>query len=91
MTFAPSARTFSRLPTPKRNTYFLKPQECTSIIVLASSIVANSNLNIENMQNKSHGKNAYTLLEVSGQFDDKVVEELRAIEGVRRVRFIPAK
>ena len=56
-----------------------------------SSIVANSNLNIENMQNKSHGKNAYTLLEVSGQFDDKVVEELRAIEGVRRVRFIPAK
>ncbi|WP_148138323.1 3-phosphoglycerate dehydrogenase family protein [Olsenella sp. HMSC062G07] len=53
-----------------------------------SSTLASSDLNIENMANKSHGGNAYTLIEVTGDVTKAPVDELAAIEGVRRVRLI---
>ncbi len=53
-----------------------------------TQIIASSSLNIENMTNKSHGSNAYTLIECSGTFDEDAIGQIRAIEGMRRVRMI---
>jgi len=56
-----------------------------------SSTLADSHLNIETMSNKGHGKNAYTLIEVSGKVEQRLVGELRTLDAVRRVRLIPAR
>jgi D-3-phosphoglycerate dehydrogenase len=40
------------------------------------------------MTNKSRGSNAYTLIECSGTFDKDAIEQIKAIEGMRRVRMI---
>ena len=53
-----------------------------------SSVTSEGDLNIETMSNVSRGMNAYTLLDLSGDVDDEVISELRAISGVRRVRVI---
>ena len=58
------------------------------VIGKVTQIIANSSLNIENMTNKSRGSNAYTLIECSGTFDKDAIEQIKAIEGMRRVRMI---
>ena len=45
-------------------------------------------INIENLQNKSRGENAYTMLDINSEVDDEIVASINAIEGVRRVRVI---
>ena len=55
-----------------------------------SHVTSESDLNIEKMVNVSRGQNAYTLLDVTGEVADSLVETLRAIPGVRRVRVIAA-
>ena len=45
-------------------------------------------INIENMVNKSRGENAYTILDVNAEVGDDIIQDVRAIEGVRRVRVI---
>ncbi len=54
-----------------------------------TSAVAAENVNISDMLNRSKGENAYTVLDVDHCVSDAVVEQLKAIEGVRRVRLIP--
>mgnify|MGYP002591276036 CR=1 FL=1 len=46
------------------------------------------NVNIENMINKSRGDYAYTIFDVSSKVTEEVVNELKAIDGVIRVRVI---
>ena len=58
------------------------------VIGKVTQIIASSSLNIENMTNKSRGSNAYTLIECSGTFDKDAIEQIKAIEGMRRVRMI---
>ncbi|MBQ9058646.1 MAG: 3-phosphoglycerate dehydrogenase [Atopobiaceae bacterium] len=53
-----------------------------------STMVANSSLNIENMQNRKCGQNASTLIELSGALDETLVSELEQVEGVYRVRMV---
>lgn len=53
-----------------------------------SAAIAQENLNIENMLNKSRKEFAYTILDLSGEAVDRAVEDLRAISGVIRVRVI---
>ena len=53
-----------------------------------TQVLAETDLNIENMANKSRGDNAYTLLEVSGTLDDAIVERISGLENVYRVRVI---
>ncbi len=60
-----------------------------NIKTIISQISANlSELNIENMLNKSRGDYAYTMLDVDGKVDDSVVEKLNAIDGVIKIRVI---
>lgn len=53
-----------------------------------SSLLAQHGLNIDDMFNKAQEQLAYTLVDVEGQVPDAVAEELRAIEGVLKVRVI---
>ena len=43
---------------------------------------------MENLSNKSRGDYAYTMVDVNTRISDQVADELRAIEGVIRVRVL---
>lgn len=53
-----------------------------------STTMADANLNILDMINKSRGDVAYTLVDIDGEVPDSVLEELASIEGVLSVRAI---
>lgn len=53
-----------------------------------TGLFAKDNVNIENMINKSRGDYAYTIFDVSSKVIEEVVNELKAIDGVIRVRVI---
>lgn len=52
-----------------------------------TAIVAENDVNIENMLNKSRGEYAYTMLDVA-DLNDSIAEKISAIDGVIRVRII---
>jgi D-3-phosphoglycerate dehydrogenase len=54
-----------------------------------STALAEAKLNIHNMVNKSKGDMAYTLVDVDSPVADAVLNKLKAIEGVLRVRYLP--
>ena len=60
------------------------PNMLTSI----TSIVAENNVNIENMLNKSRGDYAYTILDVSGINDDEILTKIMSVNGIIRARII---
>lgn len=47
-----------------------------------------SDTNIENMSNTSKGNYAYTLFDLDAKVDDGIVEKLKAVDGVIRVRVV---
>jgi D-3-phosphoglycerate dehydrogenase len=54
-----------------------------------STTMASVGLNIHNMVNKSRGEMAYTLVDVDSPVGDAVLDDLRAIDGVLSVRYLP--
>jgi D-3-phosphoglycerate dehydrogenase len=54
-----------------------------------STAMADADLNIHNMVNKSRGDMAYTLVDVDSPVADAVLDRLRAIGGVLGVRYLP--
>ncbi|MGI9291905.1 MAG: phosphoglycerate dehydrogenase [Gammaproteobacteria bacterium] len=55
-----------------------------------STILADAGLNIEDMLNKSRGELAYTIVDLDAEVPDAVIEQIRGIEGVLRVRNLGA-
>ena len=53
-----------------------------------STEMSNAGLNIENMQSQSKKDYAYTILDVAGDLNDSVLQNLQAVEGILRVRVI---
>ncbi len=53
-----------------------------------TKILANDNMNIADLTNKSKGKYAYTMIDIDSPVSDKVAEELSAVKEVLRVRII---
>ena len=53
-----------------------------------TSAVAEDGINIAGLQNASRGEYAYTMLDVDQKASDEVVEHLKGIKGVLRVRVI---
>ena len=53
-----------------------------------TSVVAKDNMNIENLENKSRGEYAYTILDVNEVDAQTVKERLYEIEGIIKVRII---
>lgn len=58
-----------------------------TIAVLAAAC-GGAGINIENMQSKSRGEYAYTILDVSGGLPDGALETLEALEPIIRVRIL---
>ena len=59
-----------------------------NMLTAITSIFANDNINIENLLNKSRGDYAYTMFDVTADDTATVVDEIKAIDGVIRVRAI---
>jgi len=55
-----------------------------------STCLAEAGLNIEDLLNKSRGEYAYTIVDVNGAVPDSLLGEIRAIEGVIKVRSLGA-
>jgi len=53
-----------------------------------TAAIAGENINIDGLMNKSRGEYAYTMLDLDHHPSQEVVEHLREIEGVLRVRII---
>jgi len=51
--------------------------------------MAQANLNIHNMMNKSKGEMAYTLVDVDSTVPKKVIDAIGKIKGVLAVRYLP--
>ena len=77
----------------------LPPEQCAcricimnvnkpNMIVRFTSLLSDRGINIPNMTNKSRGEAAYTLIDCDTMPDDSVFEQLKAIEGVRKIRVI---
>ena len=56
-----------------------------------STTMANAGLNIHNMVNKSRHQMAYTLVDVDSPVEQRVIDEIAAIQGVLSVRAIPVE
>ncbi len=50
-----------------------------------SAVFTNNNLNIENLVNKSRGDYAYTMIETHSTVDAKILDAIKAIDGVIKV------
>ena len=55
-----------------------------------STALAGAGLNIHNMVNKSRGDLAFTLVDVESAVPQAVIDQLTAINGVLRVRYLPS-
>lgn len=55
-----------------------------------TTVLANEGINIADMINKGKGDVAYNIIDLDGDVSDKVVQKLKAIEGVFMVRIIKA-
>ena len=53
-----------------------------------STVFGNADINIEDMTNKSRGDYAYTLLDISTPVTEEVIGQLKAIDGVLKVRVV---
>lgn len=59
-----------------------------NMITKFTSILGDEGINISDMTNKSKGEVAYTLIDVETKVEDSIVEKLRGVKGVLRVRVI---
>lgn len=58
------------------------------MIAQYTAVFGNADINIEDMTNKSKGDYAYTLLDIGTPVTTEVVEQLKAIDGVLKVRVV---
>ena len=59
-----------------------------AVISALTAALGDAGINIDNMLNKSKKDYAYTMVDVNTRINDLVADELRAIEGVIRVRVL---
>ncbi len=59
-----------------------------AMLTKITSALSDDVINVENMTNKSKKELAYTMVDVNTRITDEVADELRAIEGVIRVRVL---
>lgn len=59
-----------------------------NMLTKITGIIANDNVNIENLLNKSRGDYAYTMLDIDEADTAQLETEIKAIDGVIRVRII---
>ena len=52
------------------------------------SLLADANLNVIDMVNKSRGEIAYNIIDIEGDIDRAVLDKVATVDGVMRVRLI---
>ncbi|MGI6556666.1 MAG: phosphoglycerate dehydrogenase [Pseudoramibacter sp.] len=64
-------------------------QNIPNMIASITTVLAKDNVNIANMTNKNKGKYAYTMIDIDSEdFKAETLDDLKAIEGVTRVRLV---
>ena len=53
-----------------------------------TALLAKDRVNVENMTNKSRGDYAYTMVDLGTKVDEKVIQDVMALDGIIRVRVI---
>ena len=59
-----------------------------AVISGVSSAFANANINIEHFSNRSKGEFAYTIIDFNTELPEKVLEDIKATDGVIAVNVI---
>lgn len=59
-----------------------------NMIAQITTILGEDNVNIANLMNKARGEHAYTLVDLDQPASDEAMAKIRAIDGVRRLRYI---
>jgi D-3-phosphoglycerate dehydrogenase len=62
-----------------------------NMLARISHTMGSRRINIHNMLNKSRGETAYTLVDVDSPVPQEAIDELRAIDGVLAVRYLPVE
>jgi D-3-phosphoglycerate dehydrogenase / 2-oxoglutarate reductase len=88
-----NAVNFPNAQMPRESPYRLAIANANVPNMLASisQAMGSRKINIHNMLNKSRGETAYTLVDVDSPVPDAALEDLRAIDGVLAVRYIPVE
>ena len=59
-----------------------------AVLANITTQLGDDGVNVENMTNKSRGEYAYTVVDVGSAVDGKVIEDIRKVPGVIRMRVI---
>lgn len=73
-------------PAPQPDVVAILHKNVSGMISQYSTTLGNAGLNIAGMANKSKGDYAYALIDVDSPLTDEVIEQLKGIEGVLKVR-----
>ncbi len=76
------------MPRSGKNRVCVIHKNIPNMLTSITGIVANDNINIENLLNKSRGDYAYTMLDIDDANIAQLQNEIEAIDGVIRVRII---
>ncbi len=76
------------MPRNGKNRICVIHKNIPNILNGVTGIVAQNNVNIENMLNKSKGDFAYTILDVEDIDEKDIIEKVSAVDGVIRVRVV---
>ncbi len=59
-----------------------------AVIAQITTQLSKDGVNVENMTNKSKGEYAYTMVDAGSKVDEKVIEDIRKVPGIIRMRVI---
>ncbi len=76
------------MPRSGKNRVCVIHKNIPNMLTSITGIIANDNINIENLLNKSRGDYAYTMLDIDDADVDALQNEIESIDGVIRVRII---
>jgi D-3-phosphoglycerate dehydrogenase len=63
-------------------------QNVPKVLGSVLSILADFDLNVVDMVNKSRNEVAYNIIDIEGELTSQIAEKIQAVEGVIRVRII---
>jgi D-3-phosphoglycerate dehydrogenase len=75
-------------PVKSKNRLTIHNQNIPTMLGQITSVLSCENINITNMLNSSKGEWAYTMIDVESDIEDRVLKQLKDIDGIVRVRVI---
>jgi len=76
------------LPINSKFRLIIMNKNVPNMVGQISAVLAERNVNIIEMLNKSKGEYAYNIIDVENELDEKTIKTLQGIKGVVKVRFI---